>query len=285
VADEAPRAENGVLFVGPWNEGPIQLVKARWPFARVTEVAPGLTRVDLSDSQRGSCPGFNDGPGLAMLSVTGGPRGLAIGFFCDGLLGAEGVRVFEGGRERDRRRVEWKSAQPPDPIAWPISATAVSLGVAIEAFTRVARPPRPALALAVEALLNGEAPATPELRHQALQLFGGMDHARVTSVLIEHLRADDWVARFHAARAYARKNRGPGQEGRPPLDALLADDDEGVRENALRGIAELLPDVEFSDRALQAQIDAAIKKGLADADDDVRAAADALKQLRTKLLG
>lgn len=285
MADEAPRAENGVLFIGAWTDGSRELVQARWPFASTREVAPGLTRVDLSASQRGSCPGFNDGPGLAMLSVTGGPRGLAIGFFCDGMLEAEGVRVFEGGRERDRRRVEWKTAQPPDPIAWPISATAVSLGVPVEAFTRVARPARPPLALAVEALLNGEAPASPELRYQALQLFGGMDHARVTALLVEHLRSDDWVARFHAVRAYARRNRGPGQEGRPALEALLADEDEGVRESALRGIAELLPEVEFSDQALQAQIDAAIRRGLADADDDVKVAAEDLKALRVKLLG
>lgn len=285
MADEAPRAENGALFLGPWTEGPSAFVEMRWPFARTSEVAPGLVRIDLSSSERGSCPGFNDVPGLAMLSVTGGPRGRAIGFFCDGIAGAEGVRVFEGGREVERRRVDWRTAQPPDPITWPIAATAVALGIGVEALTRVARPPRPPLALAVEALLNGEAPATKELRDQALQLFGGMDHPRVTEVLVEQLRADDWVARFHAARAYARRNRGPGQDGRPTLDALLADEDEGVRESALRGIAELIPEVEFSDRALQAQIDAAIARGLADADEDVRAAAQAAKELRVKLLG
>lgn len=285
MAAEAPRAENGVLFIGAWGDGPRQLVAARWPFAATTEVAPGLTRVDLSASQRGACPGFNDGPGLAMLSVTGGPKGLAIGFFCDGLVGAEGVRVFEGGREQQRHLVEWKKADSPDPVAWPIAATALSLGVALEAFTRVARPPRPPLAIAVEALLNGEAAATPELRHQALQVFGGVEHAQVTTVVIEHLRAEDWVTRFHAVRAYARRRRGQGQEGRPPLDALLTDEDEGVRENALRGMAELLPDVEFADRALQAQLDAAIKKGLADPDEDVRAAAEALRALRVELLG
>ncbi|MCO5172063.1 MAG: HEAT repeat domain-containing protein [Planctomycetes bacterium] len=287
MADEEPRprAENGVLFLGPWGEASRAFALARWPFARDAEVAPAVTRLDLSGAPPGDCPAYTDGPGLAMLSVTGQPGALVVGYFCDADMGAEGVRVFEAGQERDRRRVEWSRADPPDPVAWPVASTAVSLGLPVEALTRVARPPRPPLALAVEALLNGEAPPTAELRHQALQLLGGMDHPRVTTLLIEHLRSDDWVARFHAVRGYARLPRGPGQEGRPPLDALLQDEDEGVRESALRGIAELLPEVAFSDRDLQAQIDAAIGKGLADPDEDVRAAAEEARALRTKLLG
>ncbi|MBX3468691.1 MAG: HEAT repeat domain-containing protein [Planctomycetes bacterium] len=298
MADDVapPRAESGVLVVGGWSEAARAFALERWPFAREVELAPGVTRLDLSGAAPGDHPGFTDGPGLAMLSVVGAQGGgPVVGYFCDADLRAEGARVFEAGQERDRRRVEWARAGappeggrpvvPPDPIAWPVAATAVSLGLPVEALTRVPRPPRPPLALAVEALLNGEAPATAELRHQALQLLGGMDHPRVTALLVEHLRSDDWVARFHAVRAYARRPRAPGQEGRPPLDALLQDEDEGVRESALRGIAELLPEVAFSDRDLQAQIDAAIGKGLADADDDVRAAAEEARALRVKLLG
>lgn len=279
-----PQSENGVLYLGPWDELAKKLVSMRWPFARLTELVPGLMRLDMSDTPRGICPGFNDRDTLALLSQTG-ERRVAIGFFCDAIAGAEGVRVFEAGDERDRRRVEWARANPPDPIAWPIAALAVSLKLPVERITRVQRPERPHLAVAIEALLNGGAPASPELRHQALQLFGAMDHARVTAVLVEHLRSDDWVARFHAVRSYARKNRVPGKEGRPALDSLLVDEDEGVRENALKGIAELLPEVAFSDVELQQQIDAAIKKGLADADDDVREAAAQVAALRKKLLG
>lgn len=279
-----PQSENGVLHLGPWDEPARELARQRWPFAKVAEVVPGLTRLDLSDSPRGVCPGFNDRDTLALLSRTG-ERRVAIGFFCDAIAGAEGVRVFEAGTERDRRRVEWARANPPDPIAWPISALAVSLKMPVERITRVPRPERPPLAVAIEALLNGGAPPAPELRHQALQLFGAMDHARVTAVLIEHLKSDDWVARFHAVKSYARKHRAPGKEGRPALESLLGDEDEGVRENALKGIAELLPEVTFSDVDLHRQIDAAIAKGLADADDDVRVAAESVRELRKKLLG
>jgi hypothetical protein len=277
---ERPKAENGVLYVGPWGEAQRALVTARWPAAKVATLGP-FTRIDLSGTARGTCPGFNDHEALAALSAAAP----AIGFFCDGVAGAEGVRVFEQGRERDRRRVEWARPNPPDPAGWPIASLALTLGLPIEAITRVARPERPPLAVAVEALLNGKPAATSELRDQALQLLGAMDHAHVTGVLITHLKAEDWVARFHAVRAYARKNRGPGQEGRPALDALLADPDEGVRENALKGMAELVPEVAFSDRELQGQLDRAIARGLADEDDDVKAAATALREVRQKLLG
>lgn len=279
-----PQSENGVLYLGPWDDLAKKLASLRWPFAKIAQVVPGLTRLDLSDSPRGVCPGFNDRDTLALLSQTG-ERRVAIGFFCDSIAGAEGVRVFEAGTERDRRRVEWRTANPPDPIAWPIAALAVSIKLPLETITRVARPARPALAVAIEALLNGGAPPNAELRHQALQLFGAMDHARVTAVLIEHLKSDDWVARFHAVKSYARKHRGPGKDGRPPLQSLLGDEDEGVRENALKGIAELLPEVTFSDKELHEQIDAAIARGLADADDDVKRTAAQVQELRKKLLG
>lgn len=284
MAEERPQAENGVLYIGPWDGAAKAVAGARWPFAVMRELGPAFSRLDLSRAPAGTCPGWNDRPGLEELSRTG-PTRVAIGFFCDAAGRAEGVRVFQDGEERDRRRVDWTRASPPDPIAWPISTIAMSLKIPVDLITRTPRPERPPLAVAVEALLNGQTAPSDELRNQALQLLGGMDHARVTTVLVEQLKAEDWVARFHAVRAYARKNRGPGQEGRPTLDALLADQDEGVRENALRGIAELLPDVEFSDAALHRQIDAAVAKGLADADEDVRAAATELQDLRRKLLG
>jgi hypothetical protein len=282
--DDGPKAENGVLYIGPWDAAAKAVLTTRWPFASMKELGPAFSRIDLSRAPQGSCPGWNDRVGLEELSKTGNTR-VAIGFFCDAGGRAEGVRVFQAGEEQDRRRVDWRRADPPDPVAWPIATIAASLRIPLELITRVARPERPPLAVAVEALLNGQAPATDELRHQALQLLGAMDHPQVTALLVEQVRAEDWVARFHAVRSYARKDRGPGQEGRPTLDSLLADPDEGVRENLLRGIAELLPDVAFADVALHRQIDAAAARGLADQDEDVRAAAAEVQALRKKLLG
>jgi hypothetical protein len=288
VVEQGPRADNGILYLGPWDDLARAFATARWSFGRAVELAPNVTRIDLSTAPgSGARPGFEDREGLMLLSATG-PKRLAAGFFCDADAQAEGVRVFEGGRERPgppSGRVLWARAQPPDPVAWPLGMLAMSFSLPLEKITRVARPPRPALAVALEALLNGETPSSPELRQKAVQLLGTMDHPRVTDVLVAQLKSDDWVTRFHAVRAYTRKHRRPGQDGRPPLDALLGDADEGVREAALKGIAELLPDVAYSDKDLHAQIDRAIARGLADADDDVKAAAAQAQALRKKLLG
>lgn len=284
---DGPRAENGVIYLGPWDDAARSFASGRWSFGTTAELAPGVTRIDLSAASGGARPGFEDREGLLLLSRTG-PRRVAAGFFCDAGAQMEGVRLFEEGRERDRPpagRVSWTRAQPPDPVAWPIGMLAAAFQLPPEKITRVARPARPPLTVAVEALLNGGQPATAELRQQAVQLIGGMDHPRITEVLVAQLRSDDWVTRFHAVRGYARKHRRPGQDGRPPLDALLDDADEGVREAALKGIAELLPEVAFSDQDLHRQIDRAIARGLADADDDVKAAAAQAQALRKKLLG
>lgn len=283
MADDRPEAENGALALFPLDDPALRVIEARWPFARVSPFGTGA-RIDLSTSPRGSCPGFNDLEGLALLARTG-PRRVVIGFFCDGRAQAEGVRVVEGGREVQRGRVDWATAQPRDPIAWPVAGIALSLGVPLEAITRVRRPERPPLAVALEALLNGAPVEDAAMRHQALGILGGMNAPPATAALVRALAHDDWVTRFHAVRAYARVHRQPGQGGNPPLDALLADADEGVREAALRGISELLPSVEFADAPLHRQIDAAIARGLADADDDVRALAEQVRELRRKLLG
>jgi hypothetical protein len=287
---ESPKAENGVLFLGAWSEDAKALVAARWPKARVTALGQAM-RIDLSDAPRGACPGMNDGPAIGALSLLQGELGetarprVAIGFYCDAVAKAEGFRLFDSGRERDRRKVDWATANPPDPVAWPIGSLALTLGLPVSSITSVVRPPRPPLAVALEAVLNGEEPSSPELRHQAVQLLGSMDIDVASDALGKQVRHEDWVTRFHAVRAYARLHRKPGQGKRPRLDALLADEDEGVREAALQGILELLPRVEFQDKPLHEQIDAAVVRGLADPDEDVRAAAAKVKDLRRELLG
>jgi len=280
-----PRAENGVLFLGPWEDAPRQLVAERWPFARVAQLAEGLVRIDTSASKRGSCPGFNDFDGIAALSRVA-PDAVAIGFFCDGVTGSEGVRIYENGAQKQRAKERWAEPRLPDPILWPISRLALSLRLPVEAVTRVERPGRPPVSVAIEALLKGEDAETPELRHQALAALGELDGVEaVTTALVRHLSHEDWVSRFHAARSYARRLRGQGQEGRPPLEALLDDADEGVREAALEGICDLLPEVAFSDFELQRQIDRAVERALTDEDEDVQAAGERARELRRSLLG
>ena len=188
-------------------------------------------------------------------------------------------------RLRPSVRVEWEGAQPADPIAWPISTLALSLQVDITDVTRVTRPPRPPLTLAIEALFADEQVESAELRYEALRILGQMEHPESTRVLIRMLKSEDWVARFHAARSYVRLKRGQGEEGRPRIETIFDDEDEGVREAALEGVAELIRAVDFSDQELHRQIDASIKRGLADEDEDVRAAAMTAEALRTKLLG
>lgn len=282
----SPRAENGVLFLHPLDEPAESFVKRRWPFAKVTPFGPGA-RIDLSASERGSCPGFNDADGLRGLSATG-PRRVAIGFFCDSIGKAEGVRIVDDGREVLRLLAEWATANPPDPVAWPIAELARKLQAPLEAITRVPRPGRPKIAVALESLLNGGDGSDlvdAELKRQALETLGELAIEPATAALVRCLKSKDWVVRFHAVRGYARVARKHGQDGRPPLDALLVDEDEGVREAALKGIGELLPSVDFADADLHRQIDAAIKKGLADADEDVRETAEKLREFRKKILG
>ena len=149
----------------------------------------------------------------------------------------------------------------------------------------MARPARPPLALAIEALLHGEPVAEAGARHEALQVLGGIPHPEATRALARALRSADWVDRFHAARAYAARARGQGQEDLPRLETLLGDEDESVRQAALEGITVLVGEVAFSDRELHRQIDAAIARGLADGDDDVREAARTAQERRRELLG
>lgn len=282
AVSDPPKAENGIIHVGEWDAPHEALIRQRWPQAVIDHAAKHLTRIDLSNTERGACPGFNDFELLGDLSHAGG---IVFGFFCDGVKGAEGVRVFERGRQRERLRVEWETAQPQDSIAWPIAALAMSLQVEISAVTRVTRPPRPSLTLAVEALLASQPAQSAELTYQALQILGDMEHPEATQALLRALKSEDWIERFHAARGYARLFRDQGQSGLPRLDTLLDDEDEGVREAALEGLAELIHHVEFSNREVHMQIDRSIKRGLADEDEDVRAAATKAQGLRTKLLG
>ena len=107
----------------------------------------------------------------------------------------------------------------------------------------------------------------------------------MSAVLARYLSHEDWVTRYHAAKSYCRQPREFGSEGLPRLDEVLADEDEGVREAALQSLASLLPEVKFSDAGLVAQLDACIERGLADEDEDVRAAAEELAELRQRLIG
>lgn len=277
-------AENGVLVLAPLEETTAALVRSRWPYAAITPIAGGAgARIDLSAAPRGR-PGFEDREGLALLSlIPPGPQ--VVGWFCDGERGVEGVRVVAEGRLQEEAGVDWSRPPVPDPLAWPIGRIALQLGLPVEAITKVPRPARPPIALAIEGLLHGEPVAEAEVRHQALQVLGEIPLAEATAALARALGSSDWVDRYTAARAYARRPRQQGQDGRPRLDALLADQDESVREAVLLGIAELIPEVAFADTDLQRQIDAAIARGLADEDDDVKAAAAAARDRRRELLG
>jgi hypothetical protein len=278
---ERPKSENGVLFLGPWGANLEKLVQDRWPGTQSEPLTEGLTRLDLSHTPRGSCPGFNDAELLEELSQAG----VVFGFFCDGVNGAEGVRVFERGRQRDRRHATWDAPEHPDPLAWPIGSLAVTLRLPIEAVTRVDRPPRPAINVAAEGLLSGNDPTDPDLLRKALEVMGAIDHPQATAAIVRHLTNPDWVTRFHAARSYARLDRGQGEEQRPTLQSLMSDEDESVREALLRGVLELLPAVEFQQASLHRQIDAVVAAGLEDEDEDVRAAAEQAQALRKQLLG
>lgn len=281
----APRAENGILYLGQPSEVVQALIQSRWPYARVGPFHGGAaTRIDLSGAPPGRRPGVGDAEGLALLSLVP-PGAPVIGWFCDADLGAEGVRIFvEGGEERGSS-VKWAEAPVPDPLAWPLGQLSMDLRLPVEAITRVPRPGRPPLAVAIEALLHAEEVTEPELRHQALELLGQLPHPEATRALVRALGSSDWVDRFHAARAYASRVRGQGTGELPDLASLMGDEDESVRQAALEGITQLVAEVEFSDQALQRQIDAAIARGGADQDEDVRAAAEVAQARRRELLG
>jgi hypothetical protein len=279
-----PQAQNGLLFLGGWDDDVRRWLIERWPFATCGELAPGLIRVDLSGSEPGLCPGFNDAEGLRLVSELK-PNAVAMGYFCDGVHGAEGVRIFAGGKLLNRQHMKWDEAQIPDPIVWPIGKLAMSVQLPPEAVVQVERPARPPLSLAMEDLLHGKTPSDTKAWHQALEAMGQLQGEPVTDALTRQLQSDDWQVRFYAARSYACQPRGQGQDARPPLDSLLDDDDEGVREAVLEGLLNLIQQVEFSDAGLLAQIDAAIERGLADDDEDVSAAATKAQALRQQLLG
>ncbi|MGE0709753.1 MAG: HEAT repeat domain-containing protein [Planctomycetota bacterium] len=272
--------ESGIVFLGPWGDDQLELVRERYGAVSVATLGDPLTRVLLAGEKA-----LFDDTGLLLRLSTFTPEAAVIGFFCDAEQGAEGVRVFQAGRETDRREVEWARAEPQDPVAWPLGGLALTFGLAVEVFTSVARPARPPLAAAIEALLRGEVVSQAAVLHPALELLGQLELAEATAALVRHLGHEDWVARYHAARGYARMNRGPGQDGRPRLEGLLEDEDEGVREAALTGLLELIPEVDFGAKDLIAQIDAAVARGLKDEDEDVREVAEQAAELRARLLG
>jgi len=279
-----PRAQNGFLFLGPWDDEVQAWVQERWSCALFAPLANGLTRVDLSKSERGTCPGFNDADGLADASQLR-PGAVAMGYFCDSLTGIEGVRIYVDGQQLNRERLEWEQARIPDPVVWPIGKLALSVQLPVEAIVQVERPARPALSLALEDLLHGKTPSDPQAWHQALEAMSQLRGDPITDTLVQQLQADDWQIRFYAAKSYACQVRGQGQDDRPPLEALLDDADEGVREAALEGVLSLIKQVEFSDTAMLTQIDAAVARGLKDDDEDVQAAAARAQALREQLLG
>jgi HEAT repeats len=282
--DTRPKAQNGVLFVGLWDEATANLVREQWPYATTDALSAGLHRIDLSRSERGLCPGINDTRGL--ISLSRAAKGVMVaGFFCDSITGREGVRVFESGVQLRRARVEWARPTTPDPLTWPVGSLALSLRIPVDQITTVARPARPPLIVAMQDMVNGGDAETPELRHDAIRVMGHSPQPEITELLGRLLTHEDWVTRFHAARSYASLRRPFGEGGLPSLADLLDDEDEGVRESALRGVATLIHDVDLVDRAVHALIDAAVARGLADEDEDVRAAAEEAQRLRAELLG
>ena len=275
----AIKAESGILVAGPLPpEGQAILAEAL-----------GYDPAPLSENvicARSEDPrkGYELTQVLFQLSALS-PEAAVVGFFCDGVAGAEGARLFQGGREVERRELVWSEAEGTDSLSWPIGSLAMTLGIDPAALSRVTRPGRPALAQTLEGLFREEEPQDPELLRQALELLGQLPMPEVSAVLVRYLSHEDWVTRYHAAKAYTRLNRDPGQEGRPRLERLLDDEDEGVREAALQGLAELIPEISFSDEGLIEQIDAALERGLQDEDEDVRAAAEEAAELRKRLIG
>lgn len=273
------KAESGILVAGPLSDD----ARAILAEALAYDPAPlseHVTCVRCEDPRKG----YELTQVLFQLSALC-PESAVVGFFCDSVAGAEGARLFQGGREVERRELVWSEAEGTDSLSWPIGSLAMTLGINPASLSRVARPERPALAQTLEGLFREEEPSEPELLRQALELLGQLPMPEVSAVLVRYLSHEDWVTRYHAAKAYCRINRDPGQEGRPRLERILDDEDEGVREAALQGIAELIPEISFSDQELIAQIDAALERGLGDEDEDVRAAAEEAAELRKRLIG
>ncbi|MCA8925337.1 MAG: HEAT repeat domain-containing protein [Planctomycetes bacterium] len=281
---ESPRAQDGALILGPWSKELEALLRTRWPFAEPRQLGPRFWRVGTRAAPPGTCPGFNDWKTLRELSEAS-EDGLVVGFFCDAELEAEGVRIFERGRETLRTRVEWAQATTPDSVTWPIARIGLMLGVPVDVITQVERPPRPPLTLALEALHREEPVEDPATRRAALDVLAHTVDPHAEAILLRFLAAEDWVDRMHAARSFASARREFGEGERPTLLSLLEDPDEGVREAVLEGLHALISGVEFSDDAIHAQIDAAIERGLGDDDEDVQAAAAQAQELRKSLLG
>ncbi|MEZ6187821.1 MAG: HEAT repeat domain-containing protein [Planctomycetota bacterium] len=207
-----------------------------------------------------------------------------IGFFCDAEAGLEGARIYEEGREALRERVSW--AQLPDPRPEDLAdSVAQMLQLRRARDLRAAPQLRPPLTLALEALHQEQPVEDAALRRQALDVLGHTGDELAEQILLRFLESEDWVDRTHAVRAYVRQRRPFGEAGRPTVDTLMDDPDESVREALFEGLKELIAAVEFSDQVAHDQIDAAIRRGLADEDEDVQAAAAEAQELRKSLLG
>lgn len=273
------KAESGILFAGPLPPEGRAILSAALAYEPVP-LSEHVQVVRCEDPRKG----YELTSVLFQLSALA-PEAAVLGFFCDSVAGAEGARLFQGGREAERREIVWDEVRGSDPLSWPLGSLAMTLGLDPAELTRVKRPGRPPLAEALEGLIRGEEPSERELLHQALELLGQIPAPQVSAVLVKYLSHEDWVTRYHAAKSYCRQAREFGSEGHPRLEEVLDDQDEGVREAALQSLAHLLPEVKFSDKDLVAQLDAALEKGLADADEDVRAAAEELAELRQRLIG
>mgnify|MGYP002634945181 CR=1 FL=1 len=273
------KAESGILVAGPISPDASAILSEALAYDPVA-LNEHVVCVRSEDPRKG----YEMTQVLFQLSALC-PECAVVGFFCDGVAGAEGARLFQGAREVERREQVWAEAEGSDSLSWPIGSLAMTLGLAAHELTRVERPERPPLAQSLEGLFRNEEPSDPALLRQAIELLGQLPMPEVTEVLVRYLAHPDWVTRYHAARAYSRIDRGAGQEGRPRLESILSDEDEGVREAMLQGLAELIPETSFSDVELISQIDAALELGLKDEDEDVRAAAEEAAELRKRLIG
>lgn len=278
----AVEAESGIVYLGPFGEFELAAIQEELAGAEAETLGDPLTCVRVTDPRAAY-----DATGLLLRLSATAPQAAIVAFFVDAKAGAEGVRVFQGGSENERRELVWAEAEAPDPAQWPVGSLAMTFGLKVEALTRVPRPGRPPLIQVIEALLSGAAVETedPKLLQQAVELLGQIPIPPATAALVAHLQHDDWVVRYHAAKGYARIERQQGQEGQPRLESILEDEDEGVREALFQGFLELLPEVDFSASALIEQIDVSLERGLEDEDEDVREMAEQAAELRARLLG
>ncbi|MBL4846324.1 MAG: HEAT repeat domain-containing protein [Planctomycetes bacterium] len=273
------KVESGILVAGPMTPDATAILSEALAYDPVV-LSEHVVCVRTEDPRKG----YDLTAVLFQLSSLC-PECAVVGFFCDSVAGAEGARLFQGGREVERREMVWAEAEGSDSLSWPIGSLAMTLGIQANELTRVVRPERPPLAQSLEGLFRNEEPTDPELLRQAIELLGQLPMPEVTEVLVRYLTHPDWITRYHAARAYSRIDRGAGLEGLPRLESILEDEDEGVREAALQGLAELIPETSFSNVELISQIDAALEIGLKDEDEDVRTAAEEAAELRKRLIG